>query len=79
MKWGCIDEKKHRDRWYSPPEDRYCNYSAFSGYRRTPSDYSQIHCGECGRTWRSKGIYVELLPGADPGPEKENNESPVHQ
>lgn len=42
--------------------DYRCNYSAFNGYRRTPSDYSQVKCTECGTYWRSKGAYVDSLP-----------------
>ena len=41
---------------------RHCNYSAFSGYRHVHSDYSEVHCLECGRFWRTKAKYVELLP-----------------
>jgi hypothetical protein len=40
-----------------------CNHSAFSGYRRTPSDYSEVVCsvlmGGCGARWRTKAAYVE--------------------
>lgn len=39
-----------------------CNYSAFSGYRRTPSAYSEVKCTECGTYWRTKAKYVERLP-----------------
>ena len=42
--------------------DRYCNYSAFSGYRRTSSDYSCVHCRSCGHFWRTKADYVDLIP-----------------
>ena len=41
--------------------DRYCNYSAFSGYRRTPSEYSALTCRTCGACWRTKAAYVGLL------------------
>ena len=34
--------------------DRHCNYSAFNGYRRTPSNYSCVRCLKCGRYWRTK-------------------------
>jgi hypothetical protein len=43
------------------------NYSAFNGYRFTPSDYSQVKCGTCGRHWRSKAAYVATLPDAPGG------------
>lgn len=42
-------------------QDYKCNYSAFNGYRRTPSDYSCILCKTCGRSWRTKAKYVEKL------------------
>lgn len=42
--------------------DYHCNHSAFSGYRSTPSDYSQVHCLSCNRSWRSKGKFVDALP-----------------
>jgi hypothetical protein len=38
-----------------------CNHSAFSGYQRTPSDYSSIACLGCHRTWRTKAAYVDEL------------------
>ena len=41
------------------------NHSAFSGYRYTPSDYSELVCvrelGGCGRRWRTKAKYVEEI------------------
>ncbi len=41
---------------------RKCNYSAFSGYHRTASDYSAVRCLACGANWRSKADYVNELP-----------------
>lgn len=41
--------------------DRKCNYSAFSGYRYTPSDYSCVECLTCGAIWRTKAKYVDIL------------------
>ena len=41
---------------------RMGNYSAFNGYRWTPSDYSQVACTDCGATWRTKAAYVDTLP-----------------
>lgn len=41
------------------------NYSAFNGYRRTPSDYSEVRCLECGRRWRTKAAYVDNLNVAE--------------
>jgi hypothetical protein len=41
------------------------NYSAFSGYRFTPSDYSEVKCDErlggCGARWRTKAKYVDEI------------------
>lgn len=41
------------------------NHSAFSGYRRTTSRYSAVHCRNCGRIWRTKAAYVDELPMAE--------------
>lgn len=41
---------------------RKCNYSAFSGYHYTPSDYSQVHCLSCLATGRTKAAFVDKLP-----------------
>jgi hypothetical protein len=45
---------------------RRANYSAFNGYRYTPSDYSAVRCfvEGCGARWRTKAGYVDLLPDA---------------
>lgn len=40
---------------------RRCNYSAFNGYRRTPSDFSLIKCYKCGALFRTKAKYVTYL------------------
>lgn len=37
------------------------NFSAFNGYRETPSDYSAIKCLRCGKVWRTKAGYVSTL------------------
>ncbi len=42
--------------------DRNCNYSAFSGYHRTASDYCALHCLKCGGVWRTKAEYVYRVP-----------------
>ena len=44
--------------------DRMCNYSAFSGYHRTPSLYSSVRCLGCGTYWRTKAGYVQFLRDA---------------
>jgi hypothetical protein len=38
-----------------------CNYSAFNGYRYTPSDYSLVKCVTCNTSWRTKAAYVDSL------------------
>lgn len=40
---------------------RRCHYSAFSGYHRTPSDYSTVRCLRCGSVGRTKAKYVSQL------------------
>ena len=41
------------------------NRSAFNGYHWTPSDYSAVRCGHCGRVWRTNANYVRHLPNAE--------------
>ena len=41
-----------------------CNHSAFNGYRKTPSQYSEVQCNVCGHRWRTTGAYVETLSQA---------------
>ena len=40
------------------------NYScsAFNGYRREWSAYSDVECKTCERMWRTKAAYVDGLP-----------------
>lgn len=38
------------------------NYSAFNGYRFTPSAYSEVSCLRCDRRWRTNAKYVDDLP-----------------
>lgn len=52
--------REHRASWRVI--QRHGNASAFSGYHWTPSDYSAVRCGDCGRVWRTKAAYVEDLP-----------------
>lgn len=54
-----------RGCWYVT--QRLGNRSAFSGYRWTRSDYSQLVCLRCGRTWRTRASYVARVPDAPPG------------
>lgn len=37
------------------------NMSAFNGYHRTPSRYSEVTCQRCGVRWRTGAAYVERL------------------
>jgi hypothetical protein len=49
-------------------EVRCGNYSAFNGYRFTPSEYSELRCTGCGLRWRTKARYVgKLRSWAEPG------------
>jgi hypothetical protein len=54
--------RQHREAWRVL--DRRANHSAFNGYHWTPSDYSGVRCGTCGRYWRTKAAYVDTLPDA---------------
>jgi hypothetical protein len=62
---ACRD-KTHRPAW--SVRVRRANYSAFNGYRRTPSAYSLVHCPKClpplGSLWRTRAAYVDALPDA---------------
>jgi hypothetical protein len=49
---------------------RYCNHSAFNGYRWTASEYSGIRCMSCRTPWRTKAKYVEQLRDARWDPAK---------
>ena len=60
--------RDHRAAWVVV--HRKCNYSAFSGYHFTPSDYSLVRCGTCGRRWRTRAAHVDDLPDAREEQEK---------
>jgi hypothetical protein len=55
----CQCETEDRSKW--KVMQRYCNHSAFNGYRETPSAYSSVTCTGCGRVWRTKAKYVDQL------------------
>ena len=59
--FGCVEPKQHRmgGRWRI--SHWMHNHSAFNGYRETNSDYSEILCLECHRSWRTKAGYVDTL------------------
>lgn len=40
---------------------RQCNHSKFNGGHYTPSDWSEIVCLECGRSWRTKAKAVDSI------------------
>lgn len=42
---------------------RNCNHSAFNGYHRTYSDYSEVVCLACGSCGWTKARYVDQLRG----------------
>lgn len=58
---ACTD-RSHRPSWVVV--QRNYNASAFNGYRRTPSEYSEIRCtvDGCLSVWRTKAEYVSALP-----------------
>lgn len=56
----CVGPRSVRIKNWTVPRYKY-NQSAFSGYHYTPSDYSDVHCNICKRTWRTKAEYVEDL------------------
>jgi hypothetical protein len=43
---------------------RKCNFSAFNGYRQTPSRFSEVLCIDEALRWRSAAAMVDLLPDA---------------
>lgn len=53
--------REHRSFWMITQYK--CNHSAFNGYHKTPSDYSEIVCThpECRRRWRTTASYVEQI------------------
>jgi hypothetical protein len=64
QKLACTD-KDHKPSWTVIV--RNGNYSAFNGYRFTPSAYSLVKCRSCGAHWRTRAAYVAGLPGAPAG------------
>lgn len=66
----CCKDKSHRPFWRVM--QRWCNHSAFNGYRYTPSAWSAVICTApgCPSFWRTKAAYVNELPDHD-GEERE--------
>lgn len=58
---GCRCKPEDRRKWWRVVHYK-CNFSAFNGYRRAPSDYSLVECEGCGARWRTKAKYVDRLP-----------------
>lgn len=54
--------KAHRPSWVVSM--RNYNQSAFNGYHKTYSEYSEVRCtvGGCRSVWRTKAAYVNELP-----------------
>ena len=59
--WQCSDGLPGHPIEHVRVTVRNGNYSAFHGYRFTPSDYSALVCEVCGTPWRSKARYVDRL------------------
>jgi len=53
---------KDKQNWFVTM--RNCNQSAFSGYKVTPSDYSEVICALHMHRWRTKARYVDTLPNS---------------
>jgi len=63
---NCAERKKPVTERNWIVVNRECNYSAFSGYRWTPSRYSLVHCRECRALGRTKAKYVDQLKDGNP-------------
>lgn len=61
MSGGKVCTCKPQDRTKWRVRQYRCNYSAFNGGRRTPSDYSGLSCLVCGNYWRTKAAYVATI------------------
>lgn len=62
---SCENRADHQASWVV--RAREANYSAFNGYRRTPSIYSEVICPICLRRWRTRASYVGSLPDEGAG------------
>ena len=60
----CSDGEKRHPIEHVNVTVRNGNYSAFHGYRFTPSDYSEVRCLACGSYWRSNARWVDTCADA---------------
>ncbi len=69
VSFGCRCAERHKPvgerNWVV--RQRRCHHSAFAGYRRTPSEYSEVVCLSCGACGRTKAAYVDFLRDAESG------------
>jgi hypothetical protein len=59
---ACINRKAHTPWIVVIRRNSRC--SAFEGYRRKWSPYSELYCPACEHLWRTKAEYVNTLPSA---------------
>ena len=57
---ACKQRAQHESQWVVV--QRLCNHSAFNGWHRTRSAWSEVYCRACQTTWRTKARYVSALP-----------------
>lgn len=63
-KCACAESRKPVGKRMWVVTQRRCNHSAFNGYQRTLSVYSEVRCLCCGVFWRTKAAYVDKLRDA---------------
>lgn len=57
---------------------RHENHSAFNGYHRTPSNWSEVRCLQTGNRWRTKAGYVAELRDATVEEDRNWHQTPQH-
>lgn len=57
------NSNKRPRQWFVTRRNENC--SAFNGYRRDWSAYSDVSCRVCGAHWRTKAAYVSSLRSCD--------------
>lgn len=60
--YACECKPKDKRKWFVMRRHERC--SAFEGYRRVFSNFSDVFCLGCFRLWRTKARYVGHLPNA---------------